>query len=172
MSESKTPLSDHVFGVLQTHQSAEAFCRAMEIALGEERFKLVQLRAELEQVRESCLPSPEQCDAELDAEAARLEETTKLRAEVEQLRDKLRELCGADNYILAVENEKLRARVAEFVTGRIIEIGDIEALGGKPGLVIETTREQLRAHGRNLVFCEVEIRRSTNMRLEERSAAE
>ena len=46
----------------------------------------------------------------------------------------------------------------DFFVGRVVEIGDIEALGNKPGLVIETTKEQLRDYGRNLAFCEVEIR--------------
>jgi hypothetical protein len=50
----------------------------------------------------------------------------------------------------------------DFVVGRVVEIGDIEALGNKPGIVIETTMEQLRAHGRNLAFCEVEIRLKVN----------
>lgn len=44
------------------------------------------------------------------------------------------------------------------IIGHVIEAGDIEALGNKPGLLIQTTMEQLRDFGRNLVFEDVEIR--------------
>ena len=63
------------------------------------------------------------------------------------------------------------ACMVDSVVGRVVEIGDIECLGNKPGLVIETTMEQLRAHGRNLAFCEVEIRLKANATLEPRGKA-
>ena len=47
---------------------------------------------------------------------------------------------------------------SSVVVGRVVEIGNVDSLDGKPGVVIETTMEQLRAHVRNLAFCEVEIR--------------
>jgi|WetSurSiteA1Bulk_404760.scaffolds.fasta_scaffold201653_1 hypothetical protein len=69
------------------------------------------------------------------------------------------------------EKASAESRTGDFVVGRVVEIGDIEALGNKPGLVIETTMEQLRAHGRNLAFCEVEIRLKGQQQLSGPSAA-
>jgi hypothetical protein len=56
------------------------------------------------------------------------------------------------------DNPRTESRDADFVLGRVVEIGDIEALGDKPGIVIETTREQLMECGLNLVFRIVEVR--------------
>jgi hypothetical protein len=50
--------------------------------------------------------------------------------------------------------------------GRVVEIGNIEALGDKPGIVIETTREQLIECGLNLVFRIVEVRLKDNRRIQ------
>ena len=50
----------------------------------------------------------------------------------------------------------------DLIVGRVVEIGDIEALGNKPGIVIETSTEQLYAPGRSFAFCEVEIRLKDN----------
>ena len=50
----------------------------------------------------------------------------------------------------------------DLIVGRVVEIGDIEALGNKPGIVIETTAEQLYAPGPSFAFCEVEIRLKDN----------
>jgi hypothetical protein len=44
------------------------------------------------------------------------------------------------------------------ITGKVIEVGNIESLGDKPGLVIETTMEQLMAQGRNIAYAQVEVR--------------
>ena len=44
------------------------------------------------------------------------------------------------------------------ITGKVIEVGNIESLGDKPGLVIETTMEQLMAQGRNLAYAQVDVR--------------
>jgi hypothetical protein len=44
------------------------------------------------------------------------------------------------------------------ITGRVIEVGNLECLDNAPGLIIETTMEQLRAHAGNLAYCDVEIR--------------
>ena len=41
--------------------------------------------------------------------------------------------------------------------GHVNEIGDIEALGGKPGLVIKCDRADLSAYGKNLIFADVLI---------------
>jgi hypothetical protein len=56
------------------------------------------------------------------------------------------------------DNTRDKPRAADFVVGRVVGIGDIEGLGDKTGIVIETTIEQLRGYGRNLVLREVEIR--------------
>ena len=45
----------------------------------------------------------------------------------------------------------------DSIVGRVVEIGDIDALDGNPGMVIECTREQLKAHGRNLAFENVNV---------------
>jgi hypothetical protein len=55
-------------------------------------------------------------------------------------------------------NTRDESRAVDFVVGRVVGIGDIEAIGNKTDIVIETTIEQLRAYGRNLVLREVEIR--------------
>ena len=52
----------------------------------------------------------------------------------------------------------------DLIVGRVVEIGDIEALGNKPGIVIETSTEQLYAPGRSFAFCEVEIRLKHNVK--------
>ena len=70
------------------------------------------------------------------------------------------------------DNPSAESRTVDFVVGRVVEIGDIEALGNKPGLVIETTMEQLKAHGRNLAFCEVEIRLKANPTADRRATAQ
>jgi hypothetical protein len=56
------------------------------------------------------------------------------------------------------DNHRAESRTSDFVMGRVVEIGEIEALGDKPGIVIETTREQLIECGLNLVFRIVEVR--------------
>jgi hypothetical protein len=56
------------------------------------------------------------------------------------------------------DNTRDESRTADFVVGRVVGIGDIEAIGNKTDIVIETTIEQLRGYGRNLVLREVEIR--------------
>ena len=76
-----------------------------------------------------------------------------------------KEKCMKEERKAAVES------TVESVVGRVVEIGDIEALGNKPGLVIETTMEQLRAHGRNLAFAEVIITLKANARLERQKEA-
>lgn len=43
------------------------------------------------------------------------------------------------------------------IVGHLVEAGDLDALDGEPGLLIRTTREQLKGHGRNLVFRDVLI---------------
>jgi hypothetical protein len=58
------------------------------------------------------------------------------------------------------------SRDADVVLGRVVEIGDIEALGDKPGILIETTREQLIECGINLVFRIVEVRLKDNRRIQ------
>ena len=50
----------------------------------------------------------------------------------------------------------------DLIVGRVVEVGDVAALGNKPGIVIETTAEQLYAPGRSFAFCEVEIRLKDN----------
>ena len=50
----------------------------------------------------------------------------------------------------------------DLIVGRVVEIGDVAALGNKPGIVIETTMEQLYAPGPSCAFCEVEIRLKDN----------
>jgi hypothetical protein len=45
----------------------------------------------------------------------------------------------------------------DHITGHVVEIGDLEALDNQPGILIRTTREQLRDHGRNLAFNDVRI---------------
>jgi hypothetical protein len=56
------------------------------------------------------------------------------------------------------DNTRAESRTSDFVMGRVVEVGNIEALGDKPGIVIETTREQLIECGLNLVFRIVEVR--------------
>jgi hypothetical protein len=63
------------------------------------------------------------------------------------------------------DNTREESRDADFVMGRVVEIGNIEALGDKPGIVIETTREQLIECGLNLVFRIVEVRLKDNRRI-------
>lgn len=41
--------------------------------------------------------------------------------------------------------------------GHVTEIGDIDALGGNPGLVIKCSRADLAAYGKNLIFSDVLI---------------
>lgn len=48
------------------------------------------------------------------------------------------------------------------VTGHVVEIGDLDCLDGNPGIVISTTREQLKAYGRNLAFADVAVRAILN----------
>ena len=55
-----------------------------------------------------------------------------------------------------------RAPGDNTIVGRVMEAGNVECLGGRPGLVIETTEAQLRDFGRNLIGCEVEIRARAN----------
>jgi hypothetical protein len=40
----------------------------------------------------------------------------------------------------------------------VVEAGNVECLGGRPGLVIVTMKDQLRDFGRNVIGCEVEVR--------------
>jgi hypothetical protein len=60
------------------------------------------------------------------------------------------------------DNHRAESPTSDFVMGRVVEIGNIEALGDKPGIVIETTREQLIECGLNLVFRMVEVRLKDN----------
>jgi hypothetical protein len=64
------------------------------------------------------------------------------------------------------DNHRAESRTSDFVLGRVVEIGDIEALGDKPGILIETTREQLIECGLNLVFRIVEVRIKDNRRIQ------
>lgn len=45
----------------------------------------------------------------------------------------------------------------DALPGHVNEIGDIDALGGNPGLVIKCRREDLAAYGKNLIFADVLI---------------
>jgi hypothetical protein len=54
--------------------------------------------------------------------------------------------------------EESKSTPPATITGRVVEVGNLECLDNAPGLIIETTMEQLRAHAGNLAFCEVEIR--------------
>jgi hypothetical protein len=44
------------------------------------------------------------------------------------------------------------------ILGRVVEAGNVECLGGRPGLVIVTTMDQLQDFSRNVIGCEVEVR--------------
>ena len=61
-----------------------------------------------------------------------------------------------------ISKSNARLSLPHLIVGRVVEIGDIEALGNKPGIVIETSTEQLYAPGRSFAFCEVEIRLKDN----------
>ena len=58
----------------------------------------------------------------------------------------------------AAGSEEITATPPATITGRVIEVGNLECLDNAPGLIILTTKEQLRAHSGNLAFCDVEIR--------------
>jgi hypothetical protein len=64
------------------------------------------------------------------------------------------------------DNHRAESSTSDFVMGRVVEIGNIEALGDKPGIVIETTREQLIECGINLVFRIVEVRLKDDRRIQ------
>ena len=63
-----------------------------------------------------------------------------------ELRDELRKLIARPS-----------SCTVNSLVGRVVEIGDLPALDGNPGMVIECTREQLMAHGRNLAFENVNV---------------
>jgi len=44
------------------------------------------------------------------------------------------------------------------ITGRIIQVGDLLAIGNRPGLIVATTMEQIRDYPHNLAGAAVEIR--------------
>lgn len=52
------------------------------------------------------------------------------------------------------------------IIGRVVEIGNIEALGGRPGIVIETDLESIRDYPDNLFGARVNIARAANTQVQ------